>query len=545
MSAYDDLVLSRSPDLYWPLSTAALGETITAVTDLSGNGRNATPAIPGTAASPLVRGTVSSYSTGGTGRAIRRSGAGLGTGPAGRTIEVWVEFDSAALAAIAAGSQYPFIIGVGDEGHENAFSVYYDAGSSRFVLRRDHYSAGTDTVMITFSQHPVGQRFHIVGVQDVNGGVRCYVNNNLSASTTAPWSAYTPTTFLDVGGIGSNAARGFGGKISNVAIYGRPLTSAEISEHFEAGCSNYDATVLADDPYLYWRLDDAAVNVQMTRASDASGNYRSSATPTYQTYGAAPIVLGATGSANIRANYGTIISPSGQYPGTVASPAGMTYECWVSFTQQTIGNSGSYPIFMSRGPENTNGGQYLFYSIPDKRFAFRCGDWSGNRDANGPTLSQHPAVGVPIHLMGVLETDGTVRIFINGEEGPIVRPGPWSAYDGSGIDFRVGNNANATTFFYHGLISHAAVYTRPLTIADARNHYAAGARVVAGNAMVGGEPYANIAVYDAATMLLVATVAPGIDGSYIASVGSAATVYVLATKPGARPEAHGPVTVTA
>lgn len=543
MSAYDDLILSRSPDLYWPLSTAVLGETITAVTDLSGNGRDATPAIPGTAAAPLVRGAVSSYSTGGTGRAIRRSGAGLGTGPAGRTIEAWLEFDSAAIAAISAGSQYPFIIGVGDEGHESAFSVYYDAGASRFMLRCGHYSAGRDTAMIEFPRHPVGQRFHIVGVQDVNGGVRCYVNNNLSASTTAPWSAYTPTTFLDVGGIGSNAARGFGGKISNVAIYGRPLTTSEISEHFKAGCSAYDAAVLADAPYLYWRLDDAVVGAAMSRARDTSGNYRQPDTTTYQTFGAAPIVLGATGSAEIRANYGTIISPSGQYPGTVPSATGMTYECWVSFTSMTISNSGPNPMFMSKGPESNHGGAYLFYSIPDKRFTFRVGEGSGNRDARGPNLSAHPPVDVPIHLMGVVETDGTLRIFINGVEGPVVRPGPWSAYDPSGIDFRVGNNANATTGFYYGLISHAAVYTRPLTAEDALRHYGLGARVVKGTAVVDGSPYAKISVYDAATMALVGTGTPGADGRYTVQISAATAVYVLATKGGVRPEAHGPVAV--
>ncbi|MGH7951811.1 MAG: LamG-like jellyroll fold domain-containing protein, partial [Limisphaerales bacterium] len=187
-----------------------------------------------------------------------------------------------------------------------AFHVYNGQGSTG-------PTNGAEAYIIT--PYAINQWYHIVGVFD---GANCqlYIDgtnidslanatniiNHYSMTGTQAQDTWDP---LCIGcGRGLNNNRFVGG-IDEVAIYTNVLTQAEIAAHYAAAssASPYSTTILADNPYMYWRMN--------------SPNYTAPDTSTYPTaanYGSVTL----TTAAGNPSSYGTATQPGvpgPQFPG--------------------------------------------------------------------------------------------------------------------------------------------------------------------------------------------------------------------------------------
>ena len=170
-----------------------------------------------------------------------------------------------------------------------------------------------------------------------------YTNGVIAASASATYAPDALSPLLIGTGTDLPAGNGgseFSGAIDDVAIYNTALSQAQIQAHFAAVGAGYSATVLADSPNIYLRLDEPAFN-----------NYPSPATypvaTNYGTLGAAANALyqpgttpGAAGPTNvgfgatstavaINGFYGAVdvgggitppqLNPTGKQPQTIAA----------------------------------------------------------------------------------------------------------------------------------------------------------------------------------------------------------------------------------
>lgn len=302
--------------------------------------------------------------------------------------------------------------------------------------------------------------------------------------------------------------------------------------------SAYDDLIVSHAPALYWKLDEAFVGTNGAPiVADSSGNGRTGASQFV--YSRAAIVRGSASAAELRAAFATIVHAA--TPAALnASPSGLSYECWVYFTSSTATLGGAFPMFMVTGATDATVGVYLFFDKGSRAFVWRCGHF-GSRTLQSPSYTAIPSNRL-FHLVGVQETDGTLRLYINGVlANQLV--GAWSSYPAVGADFRVGNMSASSSYFYHGGLSHAAVYSHPLTAGQVLAHYRAGLVAIQGKALVNAAiPFDKVVAIDAATFTLSAAAVPDIDGNYYLPMDTPGPFYVCAIADGVRPLMHGPIT---
>ena len=137
---------------------------------------------------------------------------------------------------------------------------------------------------------------------------------------TVPGAQFTPDTwdpiqFAGNRGLGANPYHGW---IDEVAIYTNALTSTQITNHWAAavsGAGNYNSTVLADQPVMYWRMDAP----KWTRP--APSTY-----PTAAVYGSAASTMTNFNTGGSGANCAVY------QPGTVPGVSGPSYAGFGSLT---------------------------------------------------------------------------------------------------------------------------------------------------------------------------------------------------------------------
>lgn len=130
-------------------------------------------------------------------------------------------------------------------------------------------------VMVPFNIQN-GVWYHIVATFD---GANCtmYVNgtNEVAAGNAIQLpmiGSYVPDTWqpLQIGSSRNLNGNNYHGGIDEVAIYTNVLSAARIQAHFNAAssASPYSTTILADNPYMYWRMDSPGYT-----APDPSSTY--------------------------------------------------------------------------------------------------------------------------------------------------------------------------------------------------------------------------------------------------------------------------------
>lgn len=147
------------------------------------------------------------------------------------------------------------------------------------------------------------------------GGQNAWAPPTLLTNASFSPDTWDPIEFGCTRGLGANPFNGF---LDEVAIYTNALTFAQITNHFMSGTNglgNYKATILGDNPYMYWRMDAPAWTYSNPNTYPTLMNYGSAASNTTN------LITGNQG-----ANCGIY------QPGSVPGVAGPAYPGFGSFT---------------------------------------------------------------------------------------------------------------------------------------------------------------------------------------------------------------------
>lgn len=221
----------------------------------------------------------------------------------------------------------------------------------------------------------------------------------------------------------------------------------------EAGPLSYSATVLADGPIAYWRLDDTTTAI----AKDSSGHGHDGS---YQ----GGVTFGATG---IPGDGDTAVSFDGTGQMTVSLPSAFDFAGNVPYSIELWAMPASGPTSMGLVGKSTYGadaggysGWYLACASDDTIDSWRNNDETGN---------PAPAPGVFLHIVSTY--DGTnLSLYVNGQpfsSDPV--PAPIAATNAPLI---AGTVTSWGTFV--GVLDEIAIYDKALTQKQIATHYARG-----------------------------------------------------------------------
>ena len=199
------------------------------------------------------------------------------------TVEFWANPADTANAKEAAVISMVNGQNLANANDRSGWSVQKLADQWQFVLGYDH-SDGTTFYGTTLSAPAgsvvVGSWQHVVAVYSP-GNVSLYINGALAATDT-PAFPMLPNTLAPL----LMGNRGYGGwnyvgLLDEVAIYPTALSAGEINAHYTAGIGGapYAPLVLAQNPAVYYRLDEPSLSLPV---AVNSGSWGSAADGTYQ-----------------------------------------------------------------------------------------------------------------------------------------------------------------------------------------------------------------------------------------------------------------------
>ena len=241
----------------------------------------------------------------------------------------------------------------------------------------------------------------------------------------------------------------------------------------------YADVVLADSPYVLYRLGEAsgttAVNAQGTTARN--GTYVN--TPT----------LGATGALQGDADTAvTLASGSSQYIDAPVSGLGalmgngFTFECWIKTTattaQRLFGLRTGNPFIQCTINENAAG---------KLRLNIRANTTSLILDGQTTTTAGiHDNAWHHVVLTGMVSTN-TITIYVDGVLRPIsytsqTTPNAFTFTNNGAIGAE--NNSGSISAYISATLDEVAIYNSILTADQVRTHYAAGLNVFASAGLV-------------------------------------------------------------
>jgi hypothetical protein len=201
------------------------------------------------------------------------------------SVECWVNPADTAFAALVSQAT-PFgasTVGYRGDANVNGWSLYQNGGApGNFSFHLYNGVSGGGIEPKEFAIYNAGSWQHVVAVFD-GTQVILYVNgqNQASAllSSVSP-AIYAPNYWapVQIGGSGLDH-NVLNGSIDEVAVYSNALSPSQVFAHFQAGTnvavSNYKAVVLADNPYLYYRMDSPTYTGPSTTNNPPAVNYGS------------------------------------------------------------------------------------------------------------------------------------------------------------------------------------------------------------------------------------------------------------------------------
>lgn len=440
---YSSEVLADSPYLYWRFGEASG----TSVADTSGNGR--------TGFCDATRG-VAGLLTGDPNFAVSNDGTLNRIGTRSDTtdltafsIEAWVKQDST-------NSGIRYVAGREDAGVSGIFRLMMN----NRVPTVDIWSAAGTNATVTGTALTAGTTHHLAATYD-GTTLTLYVDGVSvgTPSTTVSGALRTVNTDFTVLASPSGSSR-FGGTIDEVAHYTTALSGARVAAHYSAGitASPYPGAVLADTPYLYWRLSETSGTI----AADVSGNGRNG------TYSGSP-TLSASGL--IVNDVDTAVTFDGVDDKVVyadtADLTEFTVEAWIKKSSVP----GSFQFVAAR---DDAAGRIFSLAINTSGFADAI-----VFNSVGSTRQLTGAVNlcdnVPHHLAVTFSTVSTnMFLYVDGVQVATgVRSGTLST---SNVAFAVGNDNISPFNYFTGTIDEVAYYTTALTDTRIAYHAARGVR---------------------------------------------------------------------
>jgi PKD repeat protein len=328
---YNDAVLKSTPRHYWPLSEASGTTAIDRVASwnmtLTGATRNAAGHQVGvTSAATTFSGSSSSY-------ASNRSNPDLALPQ--QTVELWFKTTTTSGGVLAGFSTAA--TGTGGSTNPNIYMA------SNGTISLAAYPNGVQTVTTPYRYND-DRWYHLVATVS-QAGQQLWINGQLRGENKSGKYPKISTGYWRVAGSGpsglpnAGSSLFFKGQISDVAVYDRVLSRAEMNDHWkasgraslfpEAPSDPYGAAVHAFDPTLHWRLTEPS---NVTTAADSGmsanpGTYRGT------------VGRGATGPLVTGPSSAVSFTNAQQVTGNTqfSAPTEFAAEAWFNTTSTTGG----------------------------------------------------------------------------------------------------------------------------------------------------------------------------------------------------------------
>jgi Concanavalin A-like lectin/glucanases superfamily/Fibronectin type III domain len=259
----------------------------------------------------------SAVNLGGATVTVNTNTGGFPSGSAPRTLEVWVN-----STACCNGDNPWHLIGY------SGLDVNFFHSNGSYYLQ----AAGSSGPPVNIPYFFTDGAWHLMDVTYDGANVQAYLDGQ-PQGPAQPLAVNTPPA--------SNLTIGaFPGSYDEAALYSINLSPAVVANHWTAGGSReaytngctavptagYGATVVADKPALYYRLNDLGLDASDRVAYDFSGHCHNAALPSSVTADLGGVVTYESGAA-VSLNGSTVTANSSTLPATSAS---RTLEVWVS-----------------------------------------------------------------------------------------------------------------------------------------------------------------------------------------------------------------------
>jgi acid phosphatase type 7 len=346
---------------------------------------------------------------------------------------------------------------------------------------------------------------------DVGSSVRVQVVASNSAGSTTATSAQTAVV-QGAAALPTNTAPP---SISGVPQQGRMLTADNgtwtgtppISFAYRwRRCSSYAASVKADAPLAYWRLDEAAG----TTAADASGN----GNPGIYAAGVQLGAAGALADGNAAAGFdGVDDRVSIPDKAALRLNGSFTIEFWAKLRAP----ANTYPGIIRKGEASSSGnGWYIFYNTRDFRPSFKRAGVSGRRTSNAGALS---TTTYKHYVMTYDAPASTLRWYVGGALDSTYKNVTFSTTtDTSTVDLGRG------TDYGNEFLDDVALYGTALSAGRISAHYTAGIQACTDIAGATASTY-TLTSADVGFSIRVLVTATNAAGSSTATSQPTATVY--------------------
>lgn len=383
------------------------------------------------------------------------------------TFECWIN------PAVPLGPALALVV---NRAGESGYTVYINGdGSFGFNMNRGPGGGYWSSVSITNTDavaRMVGKWTHIACVYDQDAGSTgfgtqsIYTNGVLAVLTEiqdAPWVPNDSGPFV-------LADRGYAGLMDEVAAYSTALTPQRLLAHYQAGTSGqgqYQATVLADNPEGYWRLNETGgfmPEPAIATNSVAGGMLENGSYDLGVKLQQPGALAGSTDTAAYFDSTKILQVPAGV---TSQKGAPLTVEFWAKPAVAYAGGTAQACVLASTDRDNGRSG-WLFYQ-GGNGWSW----WLGTNSSTTYTVQLDPTTPVSVdnwyHVVG--SYDGTTaRLYVNGVEAQS-KVGTFSPNlskpltVGGRYDYALG---------YQGSVDEVAVYPAVLSAADVLAHYQNG-----------------------------------------------------------------------
>ncbi|MBP9751907.1 MAG: LamG domain-containing protein [Candidatus Moranbacteria bacterium] len=367
------------------------------------------------------------------------------------TVSAWV--NPSAYPADAARKRILSIL-TNDTSAGVLLNIYDDSG----LIEMGGRSSTGDSFQTASVAYPALNEWHFVtGILDFpNDKIYLYLDGVLRVTQSvtfanASYTNGTPTTLTDSIGSLSTTGEYFSGKIDEPRIYNRALSASEIWNLYQAGAADKmnsaDSQIdsLEKGMVGYWKLDDASG----TSASDASGNANTGTLTNGPTWTTGQI--GGATSFDGTDDYITV--PDGN---SLDLTSDMTISVWANADNWT--GEGNISTLVKKD---------LNYILRKDADAGTGGSglkllWWDGTNLLAQRVSTLPTTGAWHHIVGVIESNSTRKIYVDGAL--------QSGTDYSSAQARVltanlsiGNHQSAGTESFDGKMDEVRIYNRALS----------------------------------------------------------------------------------
>lgn len=368
-----------------------------------------------------------------SGKNVSSASTGVPLGASVRTVSLWIYLNS--------------FTSIADATYQAAFSYGVTSATNLFELLVDNTTQTVNYHVFGFFP-PIGgidpgNWYHIVMVYDGTNMIG-YFNGATTLNTAVAINTLASSVYIGESAIGG---RNFNGRVDDVRIYDRVLSSLDVAELFALGPA---PVASASETLAYWKFDEGAG----TTAVDSSGHGH------VATFFGTPLwATGKRGMAlsfdSVGANFvrSGVLAPSGASPRTISA--------WIYLNSFASIADGSYQVPLSYG---SNVAGSLFEILID----------NAAQTVNYHTLGLFPSMGLITtgawhHV--VMVYDGTNRI---GYLDNVQTLNSAFAINTTASNIYIGSTINGNSRNFNGKIDDVRIYDHALSQREVNSVYMAG-----------------------------------------------------------------------